>query len=316
MYVSGLAAAAAFDAVDFYLRDVVWVVSSVFTAGSAYALGSIPLGIRHFWANLRPWLSAARQDVPDPEQDSIRLMTRAFWYGLAVIIGLGAFSGAVGDPRYSAAGFGDLYAWMNTLRFPLFVYVVGGATGVGAIGLGVFARSLNRYELKPGFIVGGGKAALRPFNQMVWAVWLGYAVPAVLTIALFYSATNDVEGADQTQVLFGNAISIGFALFLVLPTVVAPHYMMNRWLAGRKAADIERLQRELEQTAAPPEEADAAAIQRASLRHQHLLYELQRVEAFSPTLADARFLGRFAASIALALAVNIVLPLLTAEFPA
>lgn len=312
-FLLGLAGAAATGGVYLYVRDMAWLFGNVFVAGGAFALGYAPKGVERFFASLRPWLANSQEEITAMEKATLQLLFRAVWPLTILLLVVAAANGAAKDPRYSSAGLDNLYVWMNLSGSPTYAFFGGGAAAVAIFGLSAVAYRLRRFDLKPGFIVQNGKAALQPFNQLLWVVWGAYAFPAILTVAFFIGGTTNAQGLDRQQVQVITLGSLAFIAILIIPGVVLPQFLMHRWLSKQKTEEVKRIRGELQATATLPDNPEAVDVQARVLRHHHLLYELQQAQAFQPMLTDARFFIQIAGSILLAIASNILLPMLASR---
>ncbi len=312
-FLIGLAGAVATGGVNLYVRDLAWLFGNVFVAGGAFALAYAPKGVERFFASMRPWLANSPAEIASEESATLRLLYRGVLPLTILLLVVAVANVTVKDPRYSSAGLDNLYMWMNISGSPTYAFFGGGTAAVAIFGLAAVAYRLRRFDLKPGFILQGGKAALQPFNQLLWVVWGTYAFPALLTVAFFIGGTTNTQQLDRRQVQVITIGSLVFIAVLIIPSIVLPQLLMHRWLSKQKAEELAHIHRELQATAALPLHPEAVDVQARVLRHQHLLYELQQAQAFRPTLTDARFFIQIGGSIALAIASNILLPMLASK---
>jgi len=309
-YLVNLALAIAAGGAEVYLRDLAWAVGSLVFTGGAFILGYAPRVVERFLASLHPWVKNPPEELTVLEAGTLRLMLRPFGMFAALFLFITLPYLYLGDPRYTAAGLHGLYQQMNLFATPFFTFFAGGGAAIAVFGVGALAYRLRRFDLQPGFILYGGKSTLRLFNHLLWAAWTAFVFPVMLTTALFAWATLPSGELDANQVLSTNLFALVFAAALVVPSLLVPHLLMNRWLSAQKADEMARLRDELRATAFAGADADTQDVQRRALRYQHLQHEFAQVQAFRPTLVDTRFLFQVGASIAVAVLANIVLSLL------
>ena len=191
-------------------------------------------------------------------------------------------------------------------------YFFGAAFSMIGIGLGLLTRRIsNTLDLKRGFILHGGKAALQPFSQLLWMTWTAFALPVIAIFGLALATTVMPAGGSLR---FYNIITLLVLGALIAPSIVAPQLFMNRLLARQKARELQALRQELEEAASTPESADTPDILRRIQRQQYLLYQIQKTEAFAPTLVDARFVLQIGTSVTGILLANVVLRTVIARF--
>jgi len=309
-YLINLALAIAAGGAEVYLRDLVWAVGLLLVTGGAFILGYAPRVVERFLASLRPWVANPPEELTLLEAGTLRLMLRPFWLFAALFLFTSLPNAFVGDTRYTAAGQHGLFQQMNLFGAPIVAFFAGGGAAMAVFGVGALAYRLRRFDLKPGFILYGGKSALHLFNQLLWAAWMAFVFPLMLSIALYAWATLPSGELDANQVLITNLYSLAFVPAFVVPSLLVPHLLMNHWLAAQKTEELARLREELRATAFAGADAGAVDIQRRELRYRHLQHEFAQVQAFRPTLVDTRFLLQIGTSIAVAVGANFVLSLL------
>jgi hypothetical protein len=209
------------------------------------------------------------------------------------------------DSRYAEAGIPHVSRIVNALSIPFFAYFVGGAASVAGLGLALFVRQMTTLPLKAGFITHAGKGPLQAFNALLWEAWGTFALP-ILAASLVAQAPVSPSQGNATLVAL-NAVTVAVVLILVIPTVVFPQVLMNRWLARHKAGELRQVRERLEETAAPPEHASADEVSRRLLYHLHMTQQMQQIQGFVSTLVDARFVAQIGTSITAAILANILL---------
>ena len=105
---------------------------------------------------------------------------------------------------------------------------------------------------------------------------------------------------------------INFVAWILVGLVITPlmagaHYFMNRMLTREKSQELRLLQEELSEASALPNDAEAVEVLRRMHRMQLLLYQIQKVETFVPTLADSRFLVQISLSTTAIVLANVVI---------
>jgi len=283
------------------LGDLRWTILTVAPAMGAFVLAYAPGALTRFWQNLRPWLANTEAEAAALEEATPKLVMRFFWpYFLTVTFFMGIFSFLGEDVGW----FRD-YPDLGALRYvplstaPFVGYFVGGALALASSGLGMFAQSLRRLDLREGFMVEGGKAVLQPLNQLLWTIWGIFTVPTI-----FIMLTSAFDGSDAE--VFGTAI--GVTLFVTLgATIIVPHFFINQWLAQEKTQEVRSLRRALREAADVPSGSHAEDILRQMHRYQDLSQRLQEARSFTPTLIDARLVIQVATSVVGIIAANVLL---------
>jgi hypothetical protein len=284
-----------------FLGDLRWTILTVAPALGAFILAYTPAALTRFWQNLRPWLADTEAEIAALEEATPKLVMRFFWpYFVTVTFFMGVFSFLGTD-----AGWFQDYPDLGALRYvplstaPFVGYFVGGALAIASGGLGMFAQSLHRRDLRGGFILEGGKAALRPFNQLLWAIWGIFTVPTIFIMLL---SVLDQSGAG----VIGTAS--GVTLFVMLgATIIMPHLFMNQWLAQEKAQEVRSLRRALREAADIPSGSPTEDILRQMHRYQDITQRLQEARSFSPTLIDSRLVIQVSTSVVGIVAANVLL---------
>lgn len=285
-----------------FLGDPRWLVFGILPAGTAYTLGTIPRAVERFWQNIRPWLADPDQKIAAYQAATPTVLMRFFWpiaLFFSVVVGINVYVELPGNWAQDYA-HPQLLASGALFGAPFVGYFFGGAASVATCGLGLFAYRLRRtLDLKPGFILLGGKAVLQPFNHLLATIWLTVALPVVVFLIL------DAPTSGTLFILyFAQAFPV---VLLTVPSLVVPHLFMNRLLAHEKGRELSALRRELEEVAAVPTSRDVFEVLERIHRHQHLVYQIQKAEGFTPTLVDMRLLLQIATSIAGILLANILL---------
>jgi len=299
-----------------FLRDWRWLLTAF--AGPTVAslsLGYVPRGVKRFWASLRPWLADAEEEIAAFNAGIPSLLTRFFWLcapPLIAFIAMWAVLGPIpGNWSYDYA-HPEVFNFFVLLTALVNGYFVGAAFSMIGIGLGLLTRRISdTLDLKRGFILHGGKAALQPFSQLLWMTWTAFALPVIAIFGLSLATTVMPAGGSLR---FYNIITLLLLGVMIAPSIVVPQLFMNRLLARQKARELQALRQELEEAASTPESADTPDILRRIQRQQYLLYQIQKTEAFAPTLVDARFVLQIGTSVTGILLANVVLRTVIARF--
>ncbi len=308
LYAAGAAFATVDGVLPQFLRDYRWLVPLGIPALTSFGAGYTPRALDRFWTGLRPWLANPTEELAVFQAGIRNQLTRFFWPTAVIMFVFSAQFGIFLDspgnwardyPRYAALRGATL------LSAPFVAYFVAGIFSMIGFGLGSLVRRLQALDLKRGFILQGGKALLRPFNDLLWVTW-----GSTLLIVLLVALTSGVSGGPLE--LMG-LLSFAVTMAVSLPLIVMPQLHMNRWLAHEKAQELLALRQELDEAASIPPTANAAEAVRYLVRHQHLLHQVQRVEAFSPTLVDARFVLQIGTSFTAILLANVALRTLLAR---
>ena len=287
-----------------FLRDYRWLVPTALPAVSSFTVGYTLRALDRFWRGARPWLADSEEELAAFWAATRDQLMRFFWPPAVIMFifmtQFGIFLDAPGNWARDYAHFAALRGG-PLLSAPFMAYFVGGIFSVTGIGLGVFVRRIQTHlDLKRGFILQGGKQVLRPFNDLLWVIW-GISL-VVATLVVFLSLTS-TGGPFELMSLLGFAILTA----IMLPMIVVPQLFMNRWLAQEKAQELRALRGELEEAVLIPETASPVEAMRHLVSHQHLLHQIQRVEAFTPTLVDARFVLQISTSFSAILLANVAL---------
>jgi hypothetical protein len=174
---------------------------------SSLLLSYAPFRMERLWTAVEPWLANDPEVVSVAKARTRGLLTRFFWLtGLIWAAAMVPFAVMAPDAAgnwYQGYPDPSVFVWWNVLFIPMVGYFAGAATALGVFGLSVFASHTFRVlDLRRGFILEGGKAALKPFNQMLWTVWGLFGFPAVLIAGTVSSATilRNLERGDEIQI--------------------------------------------------------------------------------------------------------------------
>ncbi len=303
LYVLGLVPAIIAGEVPQFVRDIRYLLLPPLPTFGSFAIGYMPGALNRFWESIRPWLANSKEQIGALEAATPDLLSRFFWLGVLVMALVTApYAIPGGDPWARDYAHPNIIEKATLLNTPFLIYFGGALFSVASIGLSMFARQLGRaIEFKRGFILHGGKAALQPFNALLWTIWGTFTFPLILMIVVLVAAdpTSTDEPLDAVQF-----IVIGI---MALPTLVLPQLFMNRLLAREKAGELLALSQELQEAATPPAERDTFEVLQRMQRHQHLLHEIQEAKAFTPTLVDTRFIFQIGTSFSAILLANVAL---------
>ena len=286
-----------------FVRDIRYLFMLLMPAFGSFALGYIPRTMALLWAGIRPWLANTEEQIAALQTTTPDLLSRFFW-PCVVIIGTVVVPYTIpgGDPWARDYAHPGIIEKVSLLAAPFLIYFIGALFAIASIGLGLLAHRLSRAaDFMRGFILHGGKAALQPFNALLWVVWGTFTLPFILMVVVLIAVdpTSTDELADAVQYLVMVA--------MVVPTLVVPQLFINRLLAREKAEELRALRAELEEAAAPPQTRDTFEVLQRMQRHQHLLHEIQEMKAFVPTLVDTRFVIQIGTSFTAILLANVAL---------
>lgn len=289
-----------------YLGDYPSLVNFALPALAAYTLGYAPRALDYFWRNIRPWLANSEEEITTLQAAAPNLLMRFFWVGMVIAGGGTAlYAFFPQEPSIGTATLPEIFRDITLLAAPFMGYFFGGAISVATFGLGLFARSIGQdLDLKEGFVVQGGKSALQPFNWLLWVVWATFTLPLIVSTLLSFAIQ---PAATDPLFITINLITIAVVVVFTIPTIVVPQLFMNRFLAREKTEELKALQRELGEVADFPAPQDPSVALPRLIRHQHLVYQIQQVQSFTPTLVDARFVVQIGTSVVVILIANIVM---------
>lgn len=325
--VHSYVALSAFAAGDLprFLGDIRWLIITAITALPGFALGYLPGAIHRFIEGLRPWLANSDDEIAAFEASIPNLLTRFFFasaifWGAFMVLSTALNSAGDGNPWGVGYPNPEWLIYGGYAFAPLFAYFFGGGTSVMTAGLGLFVyRMTKTLDLKRGFVFGGGKAVMRPFNRLLIVIWSTFTLPVVL----LFGAGMAVYGPDLGQSTVRNSEgAVGLAtagvpfviMFVVLAlTVILPQLLMNRLLAREKREELQELHSELAAVSTPAEDADTATLVRGLQRQQYLLHQIQEARSYRPTLVDTRFVVQVGTSITGIVIANVLLRLLITQ---
>lgn len=311
LYIASITLAAMDGVLPQFLRDMRYLATSAIPAVTSIALGYAPRALDRFWQGLKPWLAN-----PDDELLAFHAATRDqfarfFWPPVLLLFIFMAqwafFPDAPGNWARDYPHVAALQAY-PILVAPFMAYFVGGIFSMAGVGPSVFIHRMQAHlDLKRGFILQGGKAVLRPLNDLLRTTWTVFAIAVLLVVF----TSTPLSGTAMSGL---NFLSLAMALLLGVPVIIVPQVFMNRWLTQEKAQELHALHTELEEAAAPLETRDTFEVLRRMQRHQHLLHQVHRVEAFTPTIVDARFALQIATSFTAIVLANVLLRTALARF--
>jgi hypothetical protein len=277
---------------------------------SSFALGRLPRAIGDLWTKWAPWLANPDVELIAFQAAIPGLLTRGFWLIALLVLGLYGQYLFMEDPWAIGILRPDIYRFIYVIWAPTVAYFAGGAGAVAAFGLGAFAHHAAKVlDLKRGFILGRGKAALQPFNQVLWMLW-GLTVLPILAFGLLNGLVNVTTGGGTLDQFVWAAVEA----VLVVISIVVPQRQMNHLLEREKAEELRLLREELADASIVPGGASTQEAVQALVRHQHLLYQIEEAKAFVPTLVDTRFAVQIGISVTAIVAANVALRTVLARF--
>ena len=299
LYGTNLLIATTFGEARAFVEDYRRPASYLIVGGYAVYLVYLPRAIRNLWVSIRPWLANPDTEIDALEASTRPLVARYFLPSAAIWALFVVYW--VATNSWSEGYDGSLVPRLITGWHGLFLtYFVG--TGI-AFGLGgvwsVMRLASSRLDFRPGLILEGGKAALRPFNHIFLGTWLFFLY--VASLATVGTTPITAQGFRREDA----------ALWVVIGAMVAvlasAQRMMSRMLEREKAEELRRLRAELSEARRLPDAPEPIDVLLSMHKTQMLQHDLQRVEAFSPTLVDTRFMVQISLSVTAILIANVVL---------
>jgi hypothetical protein len=273
-------------------------LNRAYPALCSLAIGYAPEALQRLIANLQPWIAHPEQELAELRHDLSHDLGHFFWLG-AVISAMLVVWFAFVDPADMQLGIGrDTYRHLQLFDLLFYAYFCGSATPLVVWVVWLLTKRLRSVELKPGFILNGGKPALSPFNQLLVVVWMTCVLPMVLIVLI-----GLVRGILDLGVI---VYSVAF-LCASLIIVFFPQLQMNDWLRQLQSDELKRLRAQVNETGTVGEAGDLLAVQRALLRHHQPLYQIEQVRTASVTLIDMKFIVQIATSMSAILIANFVL---------
>src|SRR6266571_1706260 len=240
--VYGVAAFFALLSGDLYrfLTDPRFLVPAVSASLSSYVVGYVPRAMGVLWTSLTPWLGNP-EELAAFQTAIPALLMRAFWIFAVVILGLFSQWLFVEDPWVRDFMRPDIFHLAYVIQAAAVAYFMGGAAAIATVGLGLFThRAARVLDLKRGFVLHGGKRALQPFNQLLWVLWVLFALPTIV---------GGLVNVATSGPAFSSVAWASFAVLLALLSIVVPQLLMNQLLAKEKAQEVQALRAELAETA-------------------------------------------------------------------
>jgi hypothetical protein len=306
LYGTSLGLALAFGEAANFLEDPRWPTAHVTIAASAYYTVWLNRTLQRMWTGLGPWLANGEGEVAELQRRCPAILYR---YALPIAVVLFAFSATWVLAGSWSENFDnpDLARALIALQTPLLSYF--GANGIALSTVGMFSmvRCLaSNLSFKPGFILHGAKAALRPLYQMQSGTWL-YTLVIVALAVIGTAPLFNRSGFRWDDLAFWLAIVVFYAF------MAAANVALNPCLTREKAKEVARLRSEIEATAeGAGEVAPAAAMQRV-VQAQLQLHDLAKAEAFNPSLVDLRFVIQVSLSVTGVLISNVLLRTVLAD---
>lgn len=311
-YGTSLLAASWAGDVAAFLKDPSWIVLYTLPAAASLLTSHAPRAILGMWDHARPWLSNPEAEIARAVQATPPMLMRLFWpsYVSWTLLNMQAWAAGIGPiphpPWTEPYPHPEAFRYYAMLMAPTASYFMAGATSIGLLGLTLVARQFcGTWKLKQGFVLGGGKAALRPFNQLVWLTWAAVSLPFLLV--LLVQAT--ISGWREAPALAALDYTISCLLFVTVlfTAVIRPQGHMSRLLASEKSRELRALDAEMQELAAVPPGADVVEALRRMQRYNHLAFQCQRIMAFVPTLIDSRFVLQIGMSTTAIILANLLL---------
>jgi hypothetical protein len=288
------------------VKDPRWLFIAGLPVLASLALSYIPSAISNLWGGLKPWLANSDEEVTAFGQEIQGLLTRYFIIGALLwtaVITTGLIFGPTEGSWLDGYPNPDSIRLSGVVFVPVFGYFLGGGTTTMGVGLAMLTREVSRrLDLKRGFVLGGGKAALRPFSRLLFTIWASFTIPVTLLYGIAASIYGPMlnDQGEESYTLAYLALSvvpfIFFLVFLVF-TIAVPHIFMNRLLAKEKSEELQALRQELAEVSSPAEGDNISLSIQGLQRQQYLLFQLQEAKAFSQTLVDTRLFLQISTSI-------------------
>lgn len=299
--LSGLAA----GELSSVIRDpTLWLTGAVPPATTSFAIGYAPRAMDRLWTSIQPWMTTSAEQMALFRAEMPKLLARFAWLGM-LVLALATSPWVFVDQETGGFSFANLTMTPNVLMLallPFWFYFVGIALAIATVGMGLLAHRMSRtLHFRREFILSGARTAFRPFNRLLWVIWLTVTFPLIASSVV----TNPLLSDRSFHPI--DALSFLSGLLIILPTIVVPQLFMNRLLAREKANEVQVLRQEVEEASDGPEAEDTIGVLRRIQRHQYLVYWLQRTESFSPTLVDTRFVLQIATSITGIVLANVIL---------
>lgn len=291
-----------------FLLDYRWPVLFALLVIACWTLGYVPRASGQLLVSLRPWLRNSDEEIEAFRGATPELLMRCFWISAAIWGGFTVLWFVVPgadswSPDYAHP---EIIHRMPLLLAPSMAFFVGASFSMVSMGLGLFTQRISRdLSLKRGFVLQGGRASLQPFNRLLRNIWITFTLPAIVWVVVVFAINAPRLSGPWLAAVNTGVLVLGGAL--AIPTLVLPQLFMNRWLAKEKADELQALQSELAEVASLPQTGDPLDALPRLLRHQHLIYQIQRVQGFTATLVDAKFVMNIASSIVVIVLANIAI---------
>jgi hypothetical protein len=256
--------------------------------------------VRSLWASIRPWLANPEAEIQELEASTRPVLARYFLPGAAIWFLFSVYWAATGswaenfkDPLLSTV----LTIWFGCI---FLTYFVGAGVSFGIGGTWSLVRLLSsRLDFRPGLILEGGKTALAPFNQLFIMNWLFFVWVIMLsTVGSTPVTTQGLRNVDIAMWLVIGALS---------STLVLAQRSMTALLLREKQIEVRRLRNELTEVQRLSANPDSVEVLLSMHRSQMLMHDLQRAEAFNPSLLDTRFVIQISLSVTAILIANVLL---------
>ncbi len=248
---------------------------------------------------MTPWVASSDETTREFWENGPDWLTRgfglfaAFWAAIPVLY-------FVIEPlmlhRLPSPGRFAVTRYLIVAMTPLIAYFMGGACCIATVGLGRLVHHMSKVlDLKEGFILQGAKSALAPFNRLVWVTWSTVTLPLML-IALSVVTLGQISGRT-IPLRTVDIIPLILLGLVFVSTIIVPQWFMNQFLKREKGEALDDIGRQLAEAVTLPEKAPAEEVLRRMHRLQALTYLEHKIEAFKPTMVDARFVIQFVASL-------------------
>jgi hypothetical protein len=299
MFATNGLIALAFGELANYIEDYRRFASYLICASYSMYLVYLPRAVNRIWTTIRPWL-----DNPEAEVEALEASTRPvfarYFFPIAAIWALfSAFWAAT-------ASWGEVFdnslvpALLNAWHGIFLTYFVGAGNSFGVGGTWSLVHLLgSKLDFRPGLILEGGKGVLAPFNQLFLITWLF----AVFVLSLTTIGTTPItrQGLRTEDIVLWTVIAL---LILVL---IQAQRSLNALLTREKQTEVARIRAELAEARRLPDDPEPVQVLVSMHKAQFLQNDLQRAEAFHPTLLDTRFAVQIGLSVTAILIANVLL---------
>ena len=297
-----------FGELDIFLRDFRWPFAYGGVAWCAFYLVYLPGQIDRVWVALRPWILNPEEEVSDLRESSRKILTGGVPFCVALWV---AFSITWGLTNSWSIPYKEHWQpqLLNALFAPFLWYFAGIAMAVATVGLRSLVTTIaTRLEFSPNLVYPAGRRGLHLLHRLLTVNWLFFAV-VTLCATMATTPLSGEAGAIRDDGYTIPDLLVWVLLVAIALILVSTQRALDTLLGRLKAGALTRLNQRLDEIAELPEDVSALDV----VKKTHLLhvvtYEIQKVEAFTPTLVDGRFVLQVALSASAILIANIVLRL-------